>query len=268
MIPHRRLLLSTPPLLAETRAWASAVRTAGGSISDARVRLVDRLIRGLVASGSWAKTDDYAGFCAENLVQALVTLKGRRIVSAVNFLPGDFTVDRGFTADGLTKYFDTGWIEASHALTITGASRRIGQYRRSNPSGTIDSGATDGTNSLAIRPRSGSTVRGSLNSGYTNSAVGFGLGLLTVQREADDTMSSWGNGVLIASGIALSATVVSGQITGRSLFFNALNNNGTPANHSSETIALGLWGARLTTAEQAGEYGAIQNFMTAIGANV
>lgn len=249
------------PIDPDAWAWANAV----GTVTDARFLLVNQLLSDLRVFGGLEKTDDIALLVAENTTQALVTLKGRRTMSPVS--SPSFTADRGYAFDGAASYIDTGWIEATHALAMTATSRRLDVYRRTNPTGAFDHGVTDGTRSLIVRPRQASGYRLSMNSGMTVAGAAASVGLSSGQREADDTGSHYYNGAALSTGTALSSPV-SGQITGRSLLLGANNNNGMPAGHSSVTLGLAAWGARLTAGEQAGQYAAVQAFMTAVGANV
>lgn len=248
-------------------AHRQAVIAAGGTYTAARLALNSTLIKGLKQCAAWWKREDYVFPAAEDAIQGLVTLKRRFLMTAVTFAGGDFTVDRGFTPDGSSKYFDANWIEARDSLGImTGTNRAIGLYRATNPTGVMDHGATDGTNSLIIRPRQAGGLRGSLNSAMTVINGSGGTGMVSVQREADGTGTGWLNGVVNGAGVVLSSPV-SGLITARSLFFNAANISGTPTGFSTEVLRMMLWGARLSTEENAAEYAVILRHLTAIGAN-
>lgn len=51
---------------ADVLAWRDAVVANGGSVSLARLIVVDRFVFNEKASGTWTLTDDYLGFWAEN----------------------------------------------------------------------------------------------------------------------------------------------------------------------------------------------------------
>ena len=255
---------------AEVLAWRDAVVTNGGSVSLARLVTVDQFVFNEKAAGCWALTDDYLVHWAENEIQALTSLKQRRLATAVN-APG-FTVDRGYTFDGVSNYVDASFIASSHAVVMTVNNIRVAVYERTNASGNSSAVGVNSNSSrqLAIRPRNGTTA-----SGFAGTSVAtFTLpgpdsrGFTAVSRATaslTDTLSFKNGAGLVRSADPAGAGTV---LPNNSILVGALNSAGTPGNFRGSTIGMTCWGAALSSPQEISQYSNVQDWATAVGANV
>jgi hypothetical protein len=134
-------------------SWAAAVATNGGTVSGRRLVELSTFVAALKAAGSWALTDDMWMLVAENAIQALTSLKQRRLGTAVNSPP--FFADAGYIFDGAANYIDTGFMPSVHAVAMTISSVRVTAYERANlASNGNAAGISQSTGrAIGIRPR-------------------------------------------------------------------------------------------------------------------
>lgn len=246
--------------------WAAQVVTNGGTVSSGRAAIVSYFVTALKSGGMWALTDDYLLLCAENAIQALTSLKQRRLAAVV--AAPTFTTDRGYAFNGTSQYITTGFIPSTHAVAMTGSNMRIAVYERSNNSGgTYSAGTIDSAqkNLLIIARSTANQVLG-CNCTTTNSAstVASNQALSVVSRTAAGVFEGFYRGVSLGTVSPVNATV----LPTREIYVGCRNNVGVAANFRSATQGYLSVGASLTSAQEVLDYNAVQTFMTAIGANV
>ncbi len=252
----------------ETAAYAAAVVANGGTVSDARVAILNTFIRTEKASGAWALTDDYWGLWAESAAQALTSLKQLRLAT-VTAAP-TFTTDRGYAFNGTTQFLDTGFIPGTHGVNCTGTDQRVGAYERTNVTAT---GFTIATLDAAARVLALNSRNGTVATGRTNAAgVDFTLGtassqgLKAVSRAGGGTtMKMFDRGVKLTDGTATSPGTVAPT---RSLYIGAVNSSGTAASFRAASVGFAVVGGPLSDAQELAQYDAVQAWATAVGANV
>lgn len=243
-------------------AWRNAVIANGGFVSSPRLAIISAFVRAEKASGAWAKLDDAWLLVAENETQALVSLKQRRLATAVN--APTFTADAGYAFNGTTQYINTGFIPATHAVAMTGSDMRAAAYERANvASQGSNIGVLDGTDiNIRLRGRSTSdTIAGSLSGALVGgSAVLDSRGYSAVSRSGSADLSFYRNGA--AHGTATPGTSTT-TLPGREAYIGCNNNAGVAAGFRAATIGYAALGASLTAAQELAEYNALQSFMTA-----
>ncbi|MDB5487501.1 MAG: hypothetical protein JWQ58_1216 [Reyranella sp.] len=251
-------------------SWRDAVVVNGGSVSLARLIVVDQFVFSEKTSGAWALTDDYWGFWAENTAQALTSLKQRRLATVVN--SPVFTADRDFTFDGTTNYINSGFIPSLHGVNYKTTDQRLAVYERTNVSAAgLNAGVQTGTtNRVGLVARSGSTMVGTINNGGV--AASFTIspadsrGLKAVSRAGGGTIAAgFDRGVRLtdATGFTTGA-----NIQNIALFIGALNNAGTPGSFRANALGFAAIGGPLGDAQEAAQYAAVQAWATSVGANV
>jgi hypothetical protein len=253
---------------ADVLAWRDAVAANGGSVSLVRLIVVDQFVFSEKASGAWALTDDYWGFWAESEIQALTSLKQRRLAAAAN--SPIFTIDRSYTGDGATSYVNLGFVPATHGVNCTGTNQRIGAYECTNISNTGRSaGAFDtSTRVLSLLNRNATNMAGHLN--HLGVSIALTLadsrGLKVVSRAGGGTaVLSYDRGVRLADAVA--AAPGSGAPTS-SLFALARNNAGTPDLFRAAALGFVVVGGPLSDAQELAQYNAVQAWATSVGAQV
>ncbi len=252
-------------------SWRDAVASNGGSVSLARLIVVDQFVFSEKASGAWALTDDYWGFWAENAIQALTSLKQRRLASAVN--SPVFTADRDYTFDAVSNYINTSFIPTTHGINYTGANQRIAVYERTNISGTsaVSAGASVATtNRISIIPRSsGSNMSGNVNTNSTTptftlpAADSRGYSVLS-RANSLTTLAGYKNGGRLTDFVGTAST--NGQNI--AVYIGANDNLGTPNLFRGASVGLLAMGAPLSDAQEAAQYAAVQAWATSVGASV
>lgn len=254
----------------ETAAYAAAVVANGGTVSDARVAILNTFIRAEKASGAWALTDDYWGLWAENETQALTSLKQRRLAAVI--AAPTFTADRDYTFNGTTQYVNTGFIPSTHGINYKTTDQRVAVYERTNLNSVgVSLGVTVTTgNRVQIVARTSSTMGATAN----NSAVGISFvispadsrGLKAVSRAGGGTtVKGYDRGVALTDVTGITAGVAIQNIA---LFIGALNNAGTAASFRASAAGFAAIGGPLSDAQEAAQYAAVQAWATAVGANV
>lgn len=250
-------------------AWASAVVANGGTVSAARAVIVGQFISAEKNCGAWALTDDYWALWAEGSVQALTSLKQRRLAT-VTAAP-TFTTDRGYAFNGTTQFIATGFVPSTHAVALTGTNQRLAVYERTNVSGNTDAAGCQTTSSsrMEIRPRNGTTAAGLLNSTTAPTftlGVADSSGFTAISRSGGSTtMSAFKNGVQLIDATGLT---VGTSLPTHGLYIGANNNAGTAASFRAASVGLVAIGYPLSAAIEALQYTNVQAFATAVGANV
>lgn len=244
--------------------WARAISSAGGRVSFRRQVLVSRLVRRLKAAGTWALHDDIFLHAAENEVQALTSLKQRRLGSAVD--APTFTADRGYAFNGTSQYADTGFIADTHKVAMTGSDMRVSAYERTNVNSTgYTAGALTGsTSNIRIRSRNGANAEGNLNSNALSAANADSRGMVAFSRTAAGVFEGFYRGASIGTTVPSTGT----SLPTHSFYIGAQNNAGTAAGFRAALIALATVGASFSAAQEAAEYVIWQDYLTAIGAQI
>jgi hypothetical protein len=256
---------------ADAAAWRDAVVTNGGSVSAGRLSLVGILIAALKAGGSWSLDDDIWMLVAENSIQALTSIKQRRLGVAVN--SPTFTADLGYAFDGSTNYIDTGFIFSTHGVAAAANNNRIAGYERTNVSAnSYLAGTSSGTNRIVtLRPRTTGTTSVIANNSATANftlPASDSRGYLAGSRNTSDATGI----VAYKNGAAITRTAdpsgYGASLPSHNLYIGAFNNTGTAATFRASTIGAVAVGAALTAGQELAEYTAVQAHMTALGAQV
>ncbi len=251
----------------DVRLWRLAVIANGGWVSPLRLAVVAAFVAAEKASGAWSLTDDYWIFWAENAIQALTSLKQRRLAVAVN--SPVFTPDRDWALNGTTSYIDTGFIPSSHAVAMGPSSIHAEVYERTNTNSANDAIGTFGTTSrvTVIGPRNGNNMNGVANS----NAGGFALtvptsvGLSQVGRTGATLSDYYG----AKDGIDL-VNVTPPTVLGPSLsplsFFVGGSNNGSLVRQRACQVGYLSVGAALSGAQRLARSNNVQAWKTSVGA--
>lgn len=259
-------MLLDPDLL----LWRDAVVTNGGTVSAARLTIVNDFIRAEKACGAWALTDDYWALWGENEAQALTSLKQRRLASTVN--SPIFTADRQYDFDGITNYINTGFIPSTHGVSYTGGNQRLAVYERTNVGvSAYTAGTRVGTaSSIALVARGSTSMTALLNntagSGSFVLSVADSRGLKAVSRAGGTTALGYERGVRLTDVTGLTIGGSSGPSV--SLAIGCLNSGGTPVSFRAASVGFVAIGGPLSDAQEAAQQTNVQQMATAIGANV
>lgn len=264
--------LSIPDVAGRARvsldpAAAAVIARMSLAPGETRIGLIDALVRGLKASGVWAKLDLLYLMAAHDAQAGRLNWIGAaNDLAAVN-APG-FTADRGYAGDGATSYLDTGWAASGSARFLTD-SAALGCWINAGADTPSDfavaMGARDASNGAFVGPRgSGNAIRGRVNqasSSASSGTVATRMGLTVLSRTASNLVSCYRG-----SGLDGSFATVSGGRATVPLFLGCLNASGSFSNGVDNRIAAGFAGAGLSGAEVAALHAALSAYLSAVGA--
>lgn len=250
--------------------WRTAVVAAGGTVSNARLSIVNDFVYAEKVAGNWYLTDDYWALWGENAVQSLVSLKQRRLATTVN--SPAFTADRQYAFDGASSYLNTGFIPSTHGIAYTGANQRLAVYERTNVSASAyAAGARVGTAAaMGLIPRASGSMTGTVNNTAGSAAFVLGVadsrGYKAVSRAGGTTALGYDRGVRLTDATGLTIGGSTGPTV--SITIGCYNSSGTPISFRAASIGFVAIGAPLSDAQELAQYNAVQAWATAIGANV
>lgn len=260
--------LSLVPIAEETTNWVNAVIANGGTVSNGQKNRVNLLISSLIASGSWAKSDDYHVHVTENSTQALTSLKRlalSTIVGGVVFAAGEGVLYNG------SSYIDTGF--APGAGIQTASNTRLAAYLLTS----ITAGAAVGVVSsnqrintlfpfLASAPTA--PLVGGSNGAQANYSLpqqtSLGYSSLSRNGTSGANTSGYKNGRPLTR-VGTPASVATTLIPALSYWIGGINNAGVLGNPMTGRTGFAAYGQSLIAAEELSEYQAIQAYMTAWG---
>ena len=250
---------------ASTTAWINAVVAKGSTVTTTRQILVNRLISGLKADGIWSKLDQLWLFAAENTESALTDIVNLATPNPVN--SPAFTIDRGYTFDGLLSYMDTLVNPSTLGGNFTQDSAHMAVYAHTiphSPSFATDIGAFDGSEQCIIQAGGGgSTLRTiEMNDFSEGRFAPMSPGIMIASRTGPATRALYNNGNLTVSDTAASTGLISCKI-----FVGARSNNNTAAFLTGFQCAAASLGGGLSSSDQAKLSARINAYMKAIGAN-
>lgn len=255
----------------DAQAHHDVVVGLGAAYSVEQLFLVSYTIRALKTAGVWPKTCDGVVQVAENLTQALVSWKTRRVGTAFN--SPTFTVNGGIEYNGVTNGVDTGHIPSSHATAMTPNSNRTYWYDLSSLSAnSYAAGAAGSTNrNLRVRPRNGASALGDNNS--TGAAtytlpVASSLGGLTMQRTGAALTDVDGYKRGVAMTRTTDPTAVGATLPPVSIFIGGYNSGGVLTTPRAVKAGALFFGGHLSPSEAAAEDAIVHAYMTAKGVAV
>lgn len=266
-----RLLMPQLAYDFDVLAYRASIQGNGGTVSDARMAVINTFVTAEKVSGAWALTDDYWALWAESETQALTSLKQRRLAT-VTAAP-TFTTDRGYDFNGSTQCINTGFIPSTHKVALTGTSYRLASYERTNlAAGNVNCGVSDGTSTTWVGPRSGATANlvranASGNVVYTlPGAESRGLSAVSLSGNTLSDHKSYKDGspLVYASG----SPTFTNTLPAFALYIGGANVSGTLTFPRASSIGFVAIGAALSAAQELAQHNAVQAFAAAVGAQV
>ncbi len=265
---RRPAVVAGPSYDAETVAWAGAVVTAGGTVSDTQKGYVDTLIKALKAHSIWTIQDRIWLHASESTQQAAIDIVNLGVATPHG--SPTFTASQGYTGDTTAAYIDTGFSSGSNYAQSSGS---VSSYVRSSRSGGdwASVGAFDSAGSTMqtlIVPRDPfNLIVYDVNStaGWNNASNSASQGFWTASRVGSD-VSVYKN----SSSTATATDNTSPNIATPSINFYILarNNAGTADRISGDQIAITTIGAGMSGAQSAQFQTDLNAYMTSLGTNV
>ena len=166
---------------ADAAAYFAAVTTP---FSTARKAIINTLVTTLKADGNWAGLDRLWLMANEASDQGLISLVNPASTAMTLVNAPTFTVDQGFTGDGLTTYINTGYTPNVDGIKFTLNSASMGVYSRTQVSaGEADMGEGDTYNTDLLVCFSG-TGYARISSAGVNGANASSVGFFAAVQDA------------------------------------------------------------------------------------
>lgn len=245
-----------------SQATTFLARTSG--LSGTQTSAYTALICGMVTDGTWSVMDGLYVFATASTATANLNLVstsyGLTQHGTVTFL-----ANNGYTGDGLSGYFTTGFTPSTAGGNQTANSASIGVC-------DLSSRANDGSGAYVIGGVA--TIQTSIVVGYTGvSGAGFTLNNTGGSITASFALGSWiasivssTQGYMAQAGSSLSFTAVSPQLADASLYILAVNVSGTPSYFSSDALGYAFFGGGLTPTQITAVYSRLHIYLSAVGA--
>lgn len=231
--------------------------------TDTRKTLIDNLIVALKANGVWAKLDLLYVPAAANSQHAALNWKTPGSFTLTG--SGTFTVDRGYTFDGTSQKYDTGFNPATTTGRLQSLnSATLGGYFL--PTSTTAQ-TTIGNTNCQILTRISNAHTGRVHGATattTGSLTGADKGF-TIFARVDATNQTGKNTNSLKTVGPTTVAGASTSITSGNFFLGG--GNGATVFSNTE-IRLALFGMGIDSAAWASTYTAIFNYMNALGAQI
>lgn len=258
-----RVKASAASFDAATLAYISALSVAP---SGSRKRSIDRLVKSLKSGTVWDNLDWLELLSAHDAQAGLVNLVNPAQASVAVNSP-TFTVDRGYTGDGVSSYLNTNWNPSSASgRKFLQNDAHMGAWIGTdvNSNAQYDLGCTYSN----VNGRLGSTVYG----GSPNStAFSQSTGGNTSVGHSGWVRTGASAGSYYKNGVAGTAFATASTAPHNAPFLILANNNSTtglitPASYSTRRVQAVHWGRQLSAAQELALYNALAQYMTDIGA--
>lgn len=251
-----------------TTAWVNAVVSAGGTVSGTQQTRVNTLIVALKGHGLFAKLDRlwlYAGESDSH--QATIDI----INLSVGTIHGSATLNAsGYTGDGSTGFFDTGFDPSTAGGQYTAAAALAGIYTitdRASGGNQFPFGVSSlGTNVL-FNGYQFSSLSASINGASLSTASAGTDGLWALTQLAGTASAYNWSTAHGTSGVVTTTANASPTIATGDIFYLAENSAGTASLFDSGTQAAAFLGGSLSSTDVANFVADLNAYMTAWGVN-
>jgi hypothetical protein len=239
---------------ADTTAWVSAVIANGGTVSGGRQTIVNALIVGLKADGIWTKLDRLWLFAAEDQPSALTDLVALALATASG--GPTFTVDMGYTENGVTSYIETNYqpngsgnytlnaAQLSVWCTTAGSATTAAHAVSDNGGGHIFPIFSDGNSYFRVNANAGGGVGNGARAGF-----------YTANRSGASALEGYKDGTQVTTNASAASGLPSFTFT-----FGGIG--GAPG---VDDVAAGAFGGSLSVGEAGDLYTRLRTYMTAVG---
>lgn len=239
-------------------------RTTG--LSGTEQSAYDAMICGMVTDATWSLFDALYVFATNTTTTANLNLVSTSFGLTLNGSV-TFAADRGYTGDGTTGYFTTGFIPSTSGVNYQLNAASIGgcalnSRTTSNNSSFLGTSTTNANNYLVPLASSAAAyhVNGS-NATFPSTANTNAQGSWILSRTALT------NGALYLNGSSFASyTSISGSLSNFEFYALAQNSNGTANSFSSDQIAYVFMAAALDATQASNIRSRLNTFLTSVGA--
>lgn len=249
-----------------SQATTFLARTSG--LSSPQTTAYQNLICGMVTDGTWSLMDGLWVFATNTTTTANLNLVSTSF-GMTQVGTETFAANAGYTGDGTTGYFTTGYNPATAGGNFTQNSASLGECTlttSAGPTGTV-LGAQNSSTFItdSINPYNG----GGSNESHINDANSTGgvyipfdsLGSNIASRTSSASIVLYANGASVAT-----ITDASSAIPSLAFFIGAINIGGTASSFYGEQLGYVFSSSGLTGTQASNVYSRLHTFLTAVGA--
>jgi len=253
---------STQKIVLLGTSYSAAARALFAAMTvqptTARKRLINSTFGVLIGSGILPKLDHLYVLAAHDSQAALLNWVNPAVSLSLTASP-TFTADRGYQGDAATSGLQTSTNMSTFTNFKQDTASMFGWSLTDAQSATADfGGVVAGSNSFAIIRTATNLINSRVNCASTSSIANTtGLGLFTLSRGSSADFNVYKNSVLLGTGSIVSTAVPGGMP------FGICKGSTT---FSARQMAAGGCGSALSASDVAVLYGALQNWMTTVGA--
>jgi hypothetical protein len=243
---------------AETTALLASF---GGTYDGTRQTAINTLIKGLKADGLWSTIDLLQIYAAKTSADALINWKTATSSGSTVNSP-TFTVDQGFTTNGSNNYINTS-VNLNSTSNFVKDSATLGVWSRTNGTGWVDIGATDGSGYANFTTKysdNNTYVNQNDTAGITGSGPASTVGLFLATRTSSTVLDFRKNNASVLSG-----SVTSTGRPNQACYVGCSNASGSPAYYSGRQYALAVIASGWTSTQCDNFYSRINTYFTVVG---
>jgi len=222
------------------------------------------MICGMVTDGTWSLLDALYIFATNNTTTAALSLVSSTYNGTVNGTL-TFSADHGWTGDGSTGYFGTGFVPNSASGNCKLNSCSMGIYDLTSNTGARTcqmGGKVSGVNTLICLPGSAVNIF-EVNGPSTNtSTVANAQGMWSLSRTGSSGFTVYQNSAVSSTPSSTSNVLLDTQI-----YIFALGGT-TPTSFTSDQLSAAFIGGGMTDTQAENVQTRINNYMKAMGINV
>jgi hypothetical protein len=256
--------LSFPPQSSGVCSQATTFLARTSGLSGTQTTAYQNLICGMVTDGTWSLMDALYVFATNTTTTANLNLVSTSFTLTTHGTE-TFSANNGYTGDGSTGYFDTGFNAATAGGNFSQNSASIGACvltSRTASQAYASIGNTNGSTYAYIQPASGG-VQFDLNG---STFPGFGSanaqGSLIASRTTSSAIALYQNGSSVAT-----PTDASLALASQDLYVGGYNSSGTAQDFSADQIAYAIIGGGLSSTQAGNVYSRLHTFLVAVGAS-
>lgn len=252
---------------AQTMAWASAVSSAGGSVSTKQENNVDKLISCYKTAGVFSLLDREWLLWADNLQQGQIDII--HDATWTSHGTSGFNNDAGYTGDGSTSYLDTGYNPSTAGGNYSQDSAELDLYvshQGTNTNTDIGLNNNNGCPFTYINPNSAGNFQFGMNGcSFPSTSTASAIGLWSVTRVSSTTVNAYKNGSLDDSSTGNSSSV----LVNGDFYVGASNQTTAGVGHySNDTLDMVSIGGALTGTQENAKASCDNAYATSKGFNV
>lgn len=257
--PGTYKVAATVPISAEAQAVINAMSPTPNA---ARQNLIAAFVGALQDTGVWVKLDLLYVLAADTAANGLINWKNPGTFTAAPITTtAAFTADRGYTGNGTSDAFATGWVPSVNGVNFVRDDASIWLWNLKEIEyalGDMGSKSTSAIQTL-LRAKTSNVMGGRINDATLSPqpAVNSAIGMFGISRRDANSHYLWKNGVLRGFGTSFPSTGINPD----NQWFLGCN----PSAFSPQQQALLAWGASLTGLENA-FYSAANDYMIGVGA--